>query len=279
MSKEIRMPTQLVFLSAAIAGACLLPLGAAAAYDPAAQFSSTQNPSGVWSYGWSQSLDSAFTLDQRHPQGPDGLDYWTGEIVTDAPPPSHFPLIGFNGTGHRVLSSNTVDVLPGELWLHPGPGGEYSVLRFTADAAGSFVVRGRFMGVDLFPGTTDVHVLVNGHSAFDGVVNTYRAGPSFRSVQQLQAGDVIDFAVGYGNGTYFNDSTRLQARIAPVPEPSTAVLWVLGLGLCTAARRRAHKAADLSKGQFRRSHPGAREIEVRNFGLRLARHARAARSR
>jgi hypothetical protein len=103
------------------------------------------------------------------------------------------------------------------------------VLRFTADAPGSFVIRGRFMSGDFYPGVTDAHVLVKGQSVFDGVVDTYRAGPSFRSTQDLMAGDVVDFAVGFGNGDFGYDTTLLRATIALIPEPSTAVLWVAGL--------------------------------------------------
>lgn len=223
--------------NAAVVGACLLPLAGEAAYDPAAQFSPTQNPSGPWSYGWSVSLGTPFILDTRHVREPSGIDGWLGEVASDAQP-GHFPLIGHNGTGKPVLSAGTVYVLPGELWLHPGPAGEYAVLRFTADAPGSFVIRGRFMSGDFYPGVTDAHVLVKGQSVFDGVVESYRAGPSFRSTHHLMAGDVVDFAVGFGNGDFGYDTTLLQATIALIPEPSTAVLWVAGLcSLLTATCR------------------------------------------
>ncbi|NML18575.1 PEP-CTERM sorting domain-containing protein [Azohydromonas caseinilytica] len=234
------MPRFRLLPGAAVAGACLMPL-AAAAYDPAAQFSPTQNPSGPWTYGWSASLGGAFNTAQRHAPDAAGLDLWMGDVPSDDAPPGFFPLVGHNGTGRPLLSANTVYVLPGELLLHPGPGGEYAVLRFTADMAGSFALNGRFMSIDLYPGTTDVHVLVNGQPVFDGMVDTYRAGPSFRSRQALRAGDVVDFAVGFGNGSYYNDSTRLQANISPVPEPSTAALWVSGLALCAAVRGRRRR--------------------------------------
>jgi hypothetical protein len=184
-------------------------------------------------------------LDERHGPDSDGLDHWMGEIASDANP-GYFPVIAHNGTGRPVLSSGTVYVLPGELWLHPGPGGEYSVLRFTADTQGSFVIRGRFMSADFYPGMTDVHVFVKGQSVFDGVVDTYRAGPSFRSTHDLLVGDVIDFAVGFGNGDFGYDTTLLQASISPVPEPSTPVLWATGLCVWTAVSRRRRRQQQAS---------------------------------
>lgn len=226
---------------AAVASACLVPLASAAVYDPAAQFSPTVNPSGPWSYGWSQSLGSQFILDERH--GPDmyGLDFWQGDVFTDTAQAGYFPLLVHNGTGKAVLAYNTVNLRPDEMLLHPGPGGEYSVMRFTADAPGSFTIRGRFMSVDLFPGVTDVHVLVNGKSVFNGVVDTYREGPKFRTTQKLLAGDVIDFSVGFGNESFFNDSTRLQATIVAVPEPSTVALWAMGLCLLNGMAKRRQR--------------------------------------
>jgi hypothetical protein len=73
-AKEIRMSTHRLLANAAVVGACLLPLACEAAYDPAAQFSPTQNPSGSWSYGWSVSLGTQFILDTRHVREPLGID-------------------------------------------------------------------------------------------------------------------------------------------------------------------------------------------------------------
>jgi hypothetical protein len=95
------------------------------------------------------------------------------------------------------------------------------------------------MSADLYPGVTDVHVFVKGQSVFDGLVDTYRAGPSFRSMHDLMPGDTVDFAVGFGNGDFGYDTTLLHASISPVPEPPTALLWAMGLSLwITACKRR-----------------------------------------
>ena len=63
--------------------------------------------------------------------------------------------------------------------------------------------------------STDVHVLLNDSPIFDGTVNGYGAGtgPAFNTNLTLQAGDRVDFAVGYGNGSFYYDSTGINARI------------------------------------------------------------------
>jgi hypothetical protein len=80
-----------------------------------------------------------------------------------------------------------------------------------------------------------VHVLLNGVSLFDGAVNGF--GPSsdrsFVKALNLHAGDVLDFAAGFGaNGNFLNDSTGLDVTITNAgPEPSTATMMsVLAIG-------------------------------------------------
>ncbi len=85
-----------------------------------------------------------------------------------------------------------------------------------------------------------------------------KSAKSFATVGKVQAGDTIDFAVGYGNNqTYLYDSTGLDATISTtpaavsesVPEPST----VLG-GLAFSAfiaqmrmkRKRQQKTLDFT---------------------------------
>jgi hypothetical protein len=52
-----------------------------------------------------------------------------------------------------------------------------------------------------------------GDPGFQGVVGTPRAAAPPETVE-LQAGETIDFAVGYGtNRTHYSDTTGLSARI------------------------------------------------------------------
>jgi hypothetical protein len=97
--------------------------------------------------------------------------------------------------------------------MHPGPAGQVSVLRWTAPAAGSYDVTAAFRALDAQPATTDVHVLHNGVSKFDGTVNATMSGPAYAGTLALQAGDTVDVAVGYGNGSYNYDTTAVSFRI------------------------------------------------------------------
>ena len=70
------------------------------------------------------------------------------------------------------------------LALHPGPKGEYSVVRWTAPEAGTVEISTRFTGL-AERATTDVHVLHNGRALFDGLVNVGAGGNSADQAQKL----------------------------------------------------------------------------------------------
>ena len=200
--------------------AWLLCLTAARADSPATDFSATANPNGVWSYGYSQTQGGPFILFTTTVND-DGLVGWNHDIA------SGVPLILYNGTADPINYS-TITLDPGEVSLHPGPDDETCLLRYTAPTSGQYSVTGMFYGRDQEGTTTDVHLLVNGTSVFDGDVNGYGpgTGPSFNQTVVLGAGDTLDFAVGYGtDGNYFDDTTALSADVTyqgPV-QPTVAI--------------------------------------------------------
>lgn len=98
------------------------------------------------------------------------------------------------------------------------------------------------MGADFVgPTSTDVHILLNGSSLFSSSLNGFGASStkSFSNGSlSLNAGDILDFAVGFGNnGNYFFDSTGIDVTISSqnspnptaVPETSSG-LGILALG-------------------------------------------------
>ncbi|MGA2496962.1 MAG: sugar-binding domain-containing protein [Tepidisphaeraceae bacterium] len=102
---------------------------------------------------------------------------------------------------------------PRQVALHPGPKGEYSVVRWTAPAAGRYSYAARFAG--LFRATTDTHILHNGRPRFDALLNL-QGRPNTATHQdelELAAGDKLDFVVGWGDGSYGSDSTALTVSI------------------------------------------------------------------
>jgi hypothetical protein len=186
-------------------------------YDAALDFSATENPSGVWRYGWSPALGGNFVPDTVQIHSFVNIDDWTG-----AQDGVNYPLVSHNGTADSV-TWGTITMQPGQLTLQAGANGEYSVVRWTAPRAGSLSLKASFTGQDFMgPTSTDVHVRHNSVALFDGQVTAFGAGPSFDTTMVVAAGDTIDFAVGYGsNGSNWRDTTGLDAFISYNDSPIT----------------------------------------------------------
>jgi len=135
-----------------------------------------------------------------------GLQMWRTPAGPD-------PNVTHNPTDHG-LAALGVTWQPGQLAFHPGPNGEYSVVRWTCPRAGDHTVEATFTGIAM-AATTDVHVLHNGKSLLDGLISL-EGQPNETAFAQplaLAAGDVLDFVLGYGNRSYGGDSTALAVRI------------------------------------------------------------------
>jgi hypothetical protein len=235
------------FVSLTLVGFAVSMLGRTAyASDPVIDFSIVSNSSvaGVWSYGQTPTLGGAFSLlataVPSEPLNPLLRD-WRGAEPGFA---GNYPFLLQNPTGIAQALGGTATSQPDELLLHPGPSGEYSVLRFVVPTSGSYQLQGAFTGRDTFLATTDTSILLNsGSSLFTGDININAGGNSaaFNLTQSFTAGDTLDFAVGFGNGSYSNDSTGLKlsitSSVASAPEPTTLVFLALGGALVLACRR------------------------------------------
>ena len=179
-------------------------------YNAVADFSPSQNPTGAWSYGYKTLTGSAFTAFSSHgnPYGA-GADSWTPGISC--------PFVTRNNTGATYTYPNAPSVTqPADMLnLHPGLNGERGVVRWTAPAAGTFLIEGRFQGLDsVGQTTTDVAILHNSTTIFAGIINAYGNQATFSVTRTVDAGDTIDFQVGFGsNNSYNYDSTGLAAII------------------------------------------------------------------
>ena len=221
--------------------------GTAHAYDPVLDFSIASNSgvNGVWSYGQTSVLGGGFTLlanavpaDALNPS----LESWQGSTPGFS---GGYPVILHNPSGVPQSYGPTATSQPDELLFHPGPTSEYSVLRFVVPASGSYQLLGTFTGRDSGPATTNVSILLNsgvGSPLFTGDININGGGnaASFNLTQSFSAGDTLDFSIGDGNGTYFNDSTGLKLSVASssAPEPGTLAFLALGGTLVIVHRRR-----------------------------------------
>jgi hypothetical protein len=102
---------------------------------------------------------------------------------------------------------------PQQVALHPGPHGQYSVVRWTSPATDRYRIAVTFTG--LFHATTDVHLFHNDRPQFTSRLNIGGSPNTIahKSELALAAEDTIDFVVGWGNGNYGSDSTALTATI------------------------------------------------------------------
>lgn len=178
-------------------------------YNAVNDFSATQN-NGTWKYGYKSLSGSTFNA---YPSNANlfggGLDSWS--------PGYCCPMITRNNTGTTYTYPGAPSVVqPTDvLNLHPGPSGERSIVRWTAPSSGTYIITGRFQGIDTAGTTTDVAVLHNSTSIFTGNVNGYGNQAQFSVTRTVVAGDTIDFQTGYGsNNSYASDSTGLAATIS-----------------------------------------------------------------
>ena len=176
-------------------------------FDVALDFSTAANPNGAWSYGYATSLGASLIL-YTDGGNSSGLDYWQKNLSLGAPSVAHNP-------STNTLDFGTPVYGPGQAGFHPGPNGQYSVFRFTAPWSGPYRLESLFFGSDQAGTSTDVHVLWNDLPIFNGTVSGFGAntGPAFITNLFLQIGDRVDFAVGFGNGSFYSDSTGIEARL------------------------------------------------------------------
>jgi len=130
------------------------------------------------------------------------------------------PWVGLNPTEH-VIRALGITWPPGELAFHPGPQGEYSVVRWTAPRDGAVDISARFVSL-AEAATTDVHLLHNGRPLFDGFVNVQGHGNACDHAQSVSVrrDDTLDWVVGFGNGSYGADTTGVAATVKYADGPS-----------------------------------------------------------
>jgi hypothetical protein len=220
------VPTLLCLAAVALPSAAL-------AYSAAGDFSTSSNPNGVWSYGWSTTLGSAFNLSSSNTTSyaGDGLGGWLSALSPDGS-----PLVLHNGTLNPITTQNST-FQPGQLALGPGFFLQYSVLRWTAPSSGTFSIAATFSGLSSLGDSSAVNILHDGVSIFASNVIGTPSPTSYSGNQNIIAGDTIDFTVGVGSDeSYDEDLTALSASIVAVPEPGALGLVGAGFGCLLSLR-------------------------------------------
>jgi uncharacterized repeat protein (TIGR01451 family) len=177
--------------------------------DAARDFFVSTNPSSRWSYGYEASRGASFVAYTIHGNS-SGFDSWSAGSL---------PNLGRNSTA-STLQQATNFTPSMKLEFHPGGSGENSVFRWTAPASGSYRIAGYFVGLDsTYPTTTDVAILHNNSTAqtlYSTTINSYNAPQNFDISNALNAGDTIEFTVGFGSNSNFQgDATGLDVTITP----------------------------------------------------------------
>jgi hypothetical protein len=199
------------------------------AYDATADFNLGGNPNGVWSYGYSMNSGSqyAFVPFDTATATASG-QFWTL---------STYSVLGTPTVWKNMDPANTVDgVTPGQLSLHAGPdAASTAILRFTAPTTDIYSFNVQFFAGDI--GNTQGSVILNG----DGSTPWFSFASTNNNPNQsgalgMRIGDTFDVAVDKV-GSYIQGNTPVTLSISAVPEPSSAVMWLLGLALMPACRR------------------------------------------
>lgn len=190
-------------------------------YSAFGDFSATSNPTldGIWSYGYTSTLGSSlnlYTSTSLHGHYSSNLSQWTDNVRID-------PNVIKNETGVDImLPLSGYFIIPATeyLYFHPGPQGEYSVIRWIAPSTGIFEIDSEFRApINTCPTSADVHVLYNGYSLYDALVEqedcvSDKDPRIFTTSLLLTAGEVVDFCVGYGtNNDYICDRMLMSASI------------------------------------------------------------------
>ncbi len=183
----------------------LAPGARAQTYDSSADFSSTTNPNGAWTYGWSKELTS-FLHVFGNPFLFHGIQGWADSAI----PMAVAPQFCFN-PGPRVNGGYP----PQTTAMRPGQHGEFCHCLWTASETGVYEVKVSLTA--LSNGSPHAYVLKNGVTIDDSVLDMGIAHSFESDSMSLWGGDRIEAVVGLGKIKNFAaDDTQFSLVIRKV---------------------------------------------------------------
>jgi hypothetical protein len=166
-------------------------------YDPAVDFSTTQNPNGVWKFGWSVGVAGELHLYKTCTDSD-----WKDLVILS---------LGCPHVGCTTQDSN--DMPPHTMHMHPGPQAQFSHCVFTAAAGGLYDIHASFTAIAT--GGPRAYVLHNGLLIGSGRLKQGKAWNFSSDSIDLEPGDTIDVAVGVGpDKVFFSDETMFSLAIS-----------------------------------------------------------------
>jgi hypothetical protein len=201
-----------------LAALALLPIRAQA-YDAAADFVvGSPNPNGVWSYGYTATPGSAFTIFDEYSDSPYG-PVWLHNLSLGTP-----------SCWKNTSSDSAYGIGAGQASLHPGPGGEYATIRFTAPIDGAYDAVMEWGPGD--GGDTDAWLLLNSATSLQYIASTASTGSYTEYSITMKAGDTLDLSVG-ALGSFYYDNTQVNLRVMPSSRIATALWTANSRGIIT----------------------------------------------
>ena len=219
--RHVCLPYLTLFAALLFLSSCKPKTEPAPVTNISSTLSFSTNPSGNLQVGYS--AGSTLDVNQFQLCGYADVSHVIGIWHPGMGSSAYYPYTGQNNTDSAQLDPTASwAARPGEVVMEGSNTGQYSMLRFTAPAAGNYKVKVIFEGVHFRLSTTDVHVLLNNQSLFADSISGYGGDPLFHAIQgarpsvtysdtvHLSMSDVVTFAVGYGSdNTNYNDTTGL----------------------------------------------------------------------
>jgi hypothetical protein len=179
-------------------------------------FSATQNPNGLWSFGWREAPEQPLTLfTVNSPPPPHVCDlwwWWDGQMN---------PGVWDNFHDYPYHCISTYDYPPHTTYFHPGPT-QHSVVRWTAPQDMTVQVDAHFVMWDL--GSDIVRVYANGTELFSATLSKLWQTADYATSLTVQSGDVIECAVV--PISYYYDTTQLNFTVKTAgPTPVGNTTW------------------------------------------------------